>query len=321
MESPIPPPTAPSRISSFIARLRTIPILVRAKGSDFNAWVAARLKTTRARVLQIEIGFLVAVGFTLMQIGEWAGAVGCWVLLGVILSGKALAWGGIRAQTRVTLFLRLFSVMGAITVAGLLITITDLRKPDTDPWSNLQKLRQQKAIATSPTPRPELPLTLESLFKSDFPNLMKLTITADPTVFENGEAVTVTSQEYVDFAARSSFIGYYIPATDLTFRVCVRLANSSRSLIDGLAKRMDIKTFDASGTTLKDLTFSGRVFIYHTMPLTLKQKFPPSLSIDGIAQAKNGAIGVKLFLVGFPVGALPTYTLSNPQAHNHDYFL
>src|ERR1039458_4293177 len=48
---------------------------------------------------------------------------------------------------------------------------------------------------------------------------------------------------------------------------------------------------------------------------------PPSLAIDGIAQAKHSAIGVKLFLVGFPVGALAAHSLSNPQAHDHDFFL
>jgi len=126
-------------------------------------------------------------------------------------------------------------------------------------------------VAAVSTPS-SAPVTLESLFKSDFPNLMKITKTAEPTTFENGDSVVVTSQEYADFAARSSFLGHYIPATPLTFRVCVRLANSSYILLDSINKGMGIQTFDASGTTLKDLKFSGRVFIYHEWPLTLRQK-------------------------------------------------
>src|ERR1035441_6307243 len=47
----------------------------------------------------------------------------------------------------------------------------------------------------------------------------------------------------------------------------------------------------------------------------------PSLSIDGIAQAKYSAIAVKLFLVGFPVGTLAAHSFPNPQAHGHDFFL
>jgi hypothetical protein len=236
-----------------------------------NEWIARKLHTSTQVVIRVEIGAVSTLGFTLMQIGEWAGAMACWVVLGIILFSKALAWEGTQGRAGITALLRLLSAMGAIAVSVLMITITGLRKPENEPWSNLQELWKHKVVAQALPP--EAPLTLESLFRADFPNLMKFTISADPVVFENGESVNgVVSQEYADFPARSCFIGYYIPASDLTFRVCVRLANSSRSLIDELTKRMDVQTFDASGTSLKDLTFSGRVYIYHQIPLTLKQK-------------------------------------------------
>jgi|ERR1700733_3281221 len=150
-----------------------------------------------------------------------------------------------------------FAIVGSIVVVALTFGLDRITIPS-----------KSALILKTSAPAP----TLESLFKSDFPNTNRFTINAEPTVFEDGESVVVTSQEYADFPARSSFIGYYIPSTPLTFRVCVRVANSPRELLNTLAKKISMQTNDASATKLTDLSFSGRVFIYHEWPLTLRQK-------------------------------------------------
>ena len=133
LETPILPSSPPSRFSRFIAWLGTIP-------ADFNAWVADRLNTTRERIVQVELGGLLALGFTLMQIGEWAAAIACWVILACIIFAKALAWQGVSGQKGLTVILKGAYLCFVIAVCVVLITITVLRKPETEPWSNLAKL-------------------------------------------------------------------------------------------------------------------------------------------------------------------------------------
>jgi hypothetical protein len=112
----------------------------------FNTWFSERFGFSRKWIFGIEIGALSALGFTLMQIGEWAGAIACWVLLGSILFAKALAWHGVGGKG-VTAILKMGACLGAIALSTLLITITDLRKPDNEPWSNLAKLWNKKTSA------------------------------------------------------------------------------------------------------------------------------------------------------------------------------
>jgi hypothetical protein len=140
----LPSPPSPSRISVVIAKLRTMPSIAFARLGSFNTWIAAKLHTTRERIVQIELGGLFALGFTLMQIGEWAASVASWVLLACIFFAKALAWEGIEGQKGLTALLRFSGAFGAIAVCVLLVTITDLHKPDNEPWSNLQKLWPHK---------------------------------------------------------------------------------------------------------------------------------------------------------------------------------
>jgi len=75
-----------------------------------------------------------------MQIGEWAAAIFCWVLLACILFYKLMKWEGVLGQKGLSAFLKFFGALGAVAGCVILVTITDLRKPEEEPWSNLQKL-------------------------------------------------------------------------------------------------------------------------------------------------------------------------------------
>jgi hypothetical protein len=115
-------------------------------------------------------------------------------------------------------------------------------------------------------------ITLESLFRSDFPNVFKFTEACDTLKLKDGERVPILCQEYADFQARTSYVGFYIPSTTSTEYAAAALADTVMPFIDGLRKTRKLQTFDSSGTSLDDLTFSGRVFIYYEWPLTLQQQ-------------------------------------------------
>ena len=128
-----------SRISIFIARVRTTSSVFFLKLSGFNAWIAAIFHTTRERIVHFELGGLLALGFTLMQIGEWALAIACWILLTCICLVKVRKWEGVNGQGGLTAFLRVLGFVAVIVGCLMLVAITDLRKPEDEFWSNLQK--------------------------------------------------------------------------------------------------------------------------------------------------------------------------------------
>jgi hypothetical protein len=120
-----------------------------------NQWIAQKIGITSRRVFQIELGALSAFGFTMMQIGEWGLAIAFWVFLGIILFSKAFSWEGIQARKALTIFLRLLFAFGALVLSVVLIMITVLRKPDSEPWTSLQRLwakpTQPLVIGSYPT--------------------------------------------------------------------------------------------------------------------------------------------------------------------------
>jgi len=87
-----------------------------------------------------------------MQIGEWAAAVTCWVLLACLGFARQMGWWGDPRKNEHVL-LKIIQAVLVLLICVLLITITDLRKPDNEPWSNLQKLWLHKAqVRTEPQP-------------------------------------------------------------------------------------------------------------------------------------------------------------------------
>ena len=226
-------------------------------------------------IQNIEAGLIFALGFGFISIGEWAATIITWVWLGVVFLLRVLAWTETDGKPR-RFIVKVVGVFCVLLFTVFLIVTTILRKPDNEPWTNLQKLLPKKEVPAlvTPVPSPEPQLTLETLFKTDFPNVVKTTITPDPTRFEDGRTITIISQAYEDFASKSLFVGYYIPYTDLTFRECVRIGNkkSAQSLIEAVNKRLSLSLTDDANTSIKDLTFTGRVYIYHEWPLTLQQK-------------------------------------------------
>jgi hypothetical protein len=188
---------------------------------------------------------------------------------------RILAWAWSHGQVaRVAVVITIFAL-----IAGIIFGSHMLFRVHNAHLTSLLQPKSVQGFGVSPQgaqaePAQLAPMTVKSLFSSDFPEFYKSAISGS-VVFEDGERVQIKTQEYEDFQGKSSFIVFYIPETSKTARVCTRLANS----VPGELKTIETDR-DASVTTdgfetsthLRDLVFSGRVYVYHETPLSLKQK-------------------------------------------------
>jgi diguanylate cyclase (GGDEF)-like protein len=143
----------------------------------------------------------------------------------------------------------------------------------------------------SPQPPPEtarnqsnpndIPPSLSDLFTQDFPNAMKASDDAIAIKWKDTNAILhIKRQLYLDFPGRNKFVGFYIPSSDpldatRTAEACLKLAGVDA--VHQALEEMSKKTFVAGGQggqmdTISDLTFSGRVVIYHDDFLSITQR-------------------------------------------------
>lgn len=125
----------------------------------------------------------------------------------------------------------------------------------------------------------EKPPTLAYLFKNDFPSVLKSTSDDTGIRWKDGTVLNIKRQIYLDFPAKTQLLAFYIPASILppnnnkTFNACMILVDAVKPAIEGLPKTIHITGGDAGGvTSMEELVFSGRVFIYHEDALSNKQK-------------------------------------------------
>lgn len=106
---------------------------------------------------------LATAGVSLMQIGEWFLAITCWVVLGFLGTSRAIGWWGESSadRKRDPLIIKVPRAALWIFLCVLAITITHLRKPEGEPWTNLQKLRPRHTeVAESRQEQPPAPVSL-----------------------------------------------------------------------------------------------------------------------------------------------------------------
>jgi hypothetical protein len=115
------------------------------------------------------------------------------------------------------------------------------------------------------------------LFRTDFREVSKLT--DDATLYrKDGTKLTFKRQLYLDFPAKTKFVGLYIPSTGfppsaLSFKASLDLAEEVRHVLDDMPRKVVVN----SGTrdqmnSIQDLTFSGRVLLYHEDFFSIPQK-------------------------------------------------
>jgi hypothetical protein len=133
-------------------------------------------------------------------------------------------------------------------------------------------------VATPPPLKgTEIPPTLADLFKKDFSHTMKATDELQLKRHMDGVTVHVKRQVYLDFDAKTELVGFYVPSqgqfSDETFKICTILLGTVQPAIEDLMKRIEVRSsYKDEGTTIKDLRFSGRVFLYHEDFLSITQK-------------------------------------------------
>src|SRR5271166_94919 len=174
-----------------------------------------------------------------------------------------------------------FGVAGAVLLAGYWwLTGVMLKPPPKFDASNPEVAQKQ---ATD-----EKPPTLLDLFRKDFPNVMKGSDSSDVDAYtigtHDGVTIKVKRQIYEDYAAKTKFIGFYIgtptpPAMDFSGRAtivaCMELLNHNavQDTFDHFMKSVAVMSgYGDEMTTSKDLTFSGRVLIYHEEFLPIENK-------------------------------------------------
>jgi hypothetical protein len=94
-----------------------------------------------------------------------------------------------------------------------------------------------------------------------------------------GIDLSMKQQVYLDFLGKSKFVGFYMPvSTDpisgrKTYKMCMALIDAVQSALDDLPRRLQMKSgFGLEGNTIEELTFTGRVVLYHEDSLSIIQK-------------------------------------------------
>jgi hypothetical protein len=168
----------------------------------------------------------------------------------------------------------LMSSLVALTYSGLAIWIT-VGEARSNPIPPIAKAPDEK------------PPTLLDLFRKDFTNTLKASdedVDAYTISTPEGSAIKVKRQTYEDYEARTKFVGFYIsrpdpPSKDFsgkdTFAACMELLkhNAVQETFDHFGKQVAVMSgYGDQMTTSKELTFSGRVVIYHEEFLSIPQK-------------------------------------------------
>jgi hypothetical protein len=124
------------------------------------------------------------------------------------------------------------------------------------------------------------PLTLRQLFETDWPNLPAY---YQVTTFEgkllNSGMVTMSWRLNGDFSSRSKFLSVFFesatPSIDV-YMACRGVAEQYHWFIDSADNSIELSfrtPDDSAPTSMKDMVFSKRIFVYHDGPdFSVKQK-------------------------------------------------
>src|SRR6266850_301315 len=164
-------------------------------------------------------------------------------------------------------------------VTGLILSLVVLLTSGA--WLVIRLINLPDQITTVETtqeaaPKPqqiEIPrLTLRQLFNTEFERTTKYGEERE-VVFRSGIRVRVQSTIYMDHDAKSSFLGFYIPASPRTYEVATMLADNYNTTLEA-GKQISVTTTNPGekiATSSKDLAFTGRMFLYHEDALDLQE--------------------------------------------------
>lgn len=177
-----------------------------------------------------------------------------------------------------------------LSVAGMLVFFVAVfhKMKQSKPWSNLLpeavapdsgQLPSPFATPTSEgtkseTNKSKAQPTLVELFKSDLSNTMKFFDEDRIGIqWQNGEELHIKTQVYVDFPAKTQFVGFYVPSSKNTYQASLRLVTAVHETITSLRKKVRLSAgYQNERTSLEELVFSGRVYLYHEDFLSITEK-------------------------------------------------
>jgi hypothetical protein len=123
------------------------------------------------------------------------------------------------------------------------------------------------------------PPTLGDLFNKDFPYTLKYKMEDSAIRFnDDGVTIPIKRQVYLDFPSKTRFVGFYVPMVNPSndkdnFDACLKLSSLvDQTFSDFYANASVSAGFADQQESAKDLTFSGRVVLYHEDFLNITQK-------------------------------------------------
>jgi hypothetical protein len=148
---------------------------------------------------------------------------------------------------------------------------TGTRQQSQFPMSGLTKHVSVTSVPPSLKTKTEPPI-LPDLFKSGFPNTLRVEGKTWSLMSNNAPLLSGPTKIYLDFDARTKFIAFYIPRSEHSYEAASGLWANVQGVFAGTEKNIGVQAgYHQNLTDIKDLTFSGRVFLYHEDNFSLRQ--------------------------------------------------
>lgn len=150
-------------------------------------------------------------------------------------------------------------------------------------WAGINTVYSRLLIPKSPATSPpktetattkteEKPPTLLDLYKSSFPNTLRVDGNSWGLLKDNSQVLSGPTKIYLDFDAKTKFVSFYIPTSKYSYEAASALWSQVNTTFAAVAKSVGVQAgYGHNPTDLKDLTFSGRVFLWHEDNFNLRQ--------------------------------------------------
>jgi hypothetical protein len=197
-----------------------------------------------------------------------------WTGLIIIAIAAALGWWGAQIATdgwKKWKYPNQVSEISASKYEKMVSQVNDEQvSPNSDKFQTTSGGQPDVSSSTS-----ELP-SLEKLFRSDFPNLMRSYTGRNIGIKSESSEKTVTigEQMYLDFPGQSKFLGYYIPMSPDPYGICAFMADEYLTTIKDFESKVSViggHVTEFSSTSQEELLFTHRIYIYHEFSFSHQQ--------------------------------------------------
>jgi len=276
----------------FVGAAPDLEVLPKSMWAIFTSWIAVGI------VVPVLIG--IGVGVMSMNPPDFLVARVAFSIAALILIARVAWWIGAelpRNTSRMNAAIFAFIIFGAIGALwisslgwvnqrrSLALTKDEPAKPPTvmsvpttpnptaqSPLHELPEHPHKHPKPEEPKAKSEKPPTLSDLFKSSFPNTLRVDGNEWALMKEGIKITSGPTKVYLDFEAKAKFIAFYVPHSYLSYTAATGLWQQVQEAFSAIEKSVGVTSgYGANPTDLKELTFSGRVFIFHEDRFDLRQ--------------------------------------------------